>query len=318
MQKTITTQDTAICDFVLALHDGLSEPQKSIPSRFFYDAKGSALFEEITALEEYYPTRTELDILTQNADRIAADAGEHCLLVEFGSGSSTKTELLLGKLQKISGYVPIDVSPTALQDAKQRLLERFPALQVTPIVADFSRKLSLTEIARGSRRVGFFPGSTIGNLLPDDAVCLLSNFREILGRDSLLVVGVDLQKDHATLIKAYNDAQGVTAAFNLNLLERANREARANFDLKSFRHEAIYNSEMNRIEMHLLSQRDQQVTVAGITYDFREGETIHTENSHKYTLEGFSRLCTKAGWEVDRIMTDPKQMFGVFTLHVRT
>jgi dimethylhistidine N-methyltransferase len=316
MQKVTSVADGAICDFVLALHDGLSEPQKSIPSRFFYDAKGSALFEEITALDEYYPTRTELDILRQNADRIAADAGENCLLVEFGSGSSTKTEILLDKLDKPAGYVSIDISPTALEEAKPRLLERYPALRVTAVVADFSRRLSLSGIAEGARRVGFFPGSTIGNLQSEEAVSLLSNFRETLGRDSLLVVGVDLQKDHSTLLKAYNDVQGVTAAFNLNLLERANREARANFDLKSFRHEAIYNSDMDRIEMHLISLRDQEVTVAGIAYTFEKGETIHTENSHKYTLNGFSALCEKAQWRVERIMTDPDHMFGVFVLTI--
>lgn len=313
-----TPQNSAVCDFVLALHDGLSEPQKSIPSRFFYDAKGSALFEDITALEEYYPTRTELSILEHNADRIAADAGKNCLLVEFGSGSSTKTEVLLNKLEKVSGYVCIDISPTALEEAKQRLLERYPTLHVSPIVADFSRKLSLSGVAEGARRVGFFPGSTIGNLRSEEAVDLLSNFRDTLDRDSLLIVGVDLQKEHATLIKAYNDTRGVTAAFNLNLLERANREAGANFDLKLFRHEAIYNTVMNRIEMHLVSLMDQEVTVAGITYAFKKGETIHTENSHKYTIEGFSALCEKARWQVERFMTDPMRMFGVFTLRVAT
>lgn len=320
MQKAISTANGGTSDFVRALHDGLSEPQKNIPSRFFYDANGSLLFADITTLEEYYPTLTELSILEQNADQIAADAGPNCLLVEFGSGSGfgscKKTEILLDKLENVAGYVSIDISPTALLEAEQRRLERYPTLQVSAVVADFSRKLNLSGVAEGARRVGFFPGSTVGNLLSDEVVDLLSNFREILGQDSLLVVGLDLQKDHGTLLKAYDDSKGVTAAFNLNLLERANREAAANFDLSAFQHKAIYNSVMERIEMHLVSLRAQEVTVAGITFDFREGETIHTENSHKYTIEGFTALCLKAGWRVERIMTDPKRMFGVFALKI--
>jgi dimethylhistidine N-methyltransferase len=302
-------------EFVEALHNGMASKPKSIPSRFFYDEAGSELFEEITRLDEYYPTRTEMDILKTQSAQIASELGSNCLLVEFGSGSSLKTELILDKLDAPAGYVPIDISPTALDEATSRLKHRYPKLKVVSVVADFSQPIALPGALSQFRRAGFFPGSTIGNLHPADAIALLSNFRDTLGPNSILLVGIDLQKNIQVLRAAYNDARGVTAAFNLNLLHRANKEADANFDVTAFRHEAIYDEQQGRIEMHLVSKRAQSVTIGGVRYSFEEGEIIHTENSYKYTLDSYRSLAAQSGWRTTCIMTDAKHYFAVF-LHV--
>lgn len=298
-------------DYAHALHAGLAAEQKSIPSRFFYDDRGSELFEQITELEEYYPTRTEIDLLKENASRIADDVGRGCLVVEFGSGSSRKTEIVLDHLEEPAGYVAIEVSAAALAEATERLGARYPKLTIKSLVADFNQNLLLEPLPPHLSVMGFFPGSTIGNFSPLEAEALLRRFRVTLGKTASLIVGVDLQKARDLLIAAYNDSLGVTAEFNLNLLHRANREARASFDVSEFRHQAIYNEEEHRIEMHLISLRNQRVRIGSQEYIFRAGETIHTENSYKYTVKQFSELAIRAGWSVVRTMVDDQALFSV-------
>jgi len=300
--------------FASALIAGLSMPAKAIPCRFFYDAAGSALFERITELPEYYPTRTETAILADHAAELADLAEPGAALIEFGSGSSTKTELLLERMDHLRAYVPIDISGAALSEAKARIAKRHPGLSVLPLEGDFSRPLRLPpEIARSSR-LGFFPGSTIGNLRRGEAVALLANMRRILGDGARLIIGVDLKKDVRRLLAAYDDAGGVTAAFNLNLLARANRELGANFDLKQFSHSATYDVRHGRIDMHLVSRRAQTVCVCGRRFGFLEGERIHTEHSHKYDIQGFHALAAEAGWRPQAVWTDAERLFSVHVL----
>lgn len=301
-------------EFASSVIDGLSKTRKSLPCRYFYDARGSMLFEEITRLPEYYPTRTEAGILKDHADDMVAEIGKDELLVEFGSGSSLKTEILLDRIGPSVAYVPVDVSETALADAKARLAQRYPVLDVRPILADFSRTIALPKDLASRRKTGFFPGSTIGNLSPHEAEGLLKVFGRALGSGSRLIIGVDLKKDPRILVDAYSDAAGVTAAFNLNLLRRINRELGANFDEQSFRHEAIYNPRKGRIEMHLVSVRDQQIDVCNRSFRFRANESIHTENSYKYTIEQFREVARASGWQPNRVWTDAKQQFSVHEL----
>ncbi|MDB5650955.1 MAG: egtD [Hyphomicrobiales bacterium] len=296
--------------FAQAVIDGLSSEQKTLPCRFFYDAIGSELFEEITRVPEYYPTRTEAALLEGSAAGIAARTKPGTVLVEFGSGSSRKTEILLAQMPHLAAYVPIDVSEDALREAQERLAQRFPALEVLPVVGDFGADLHLPRELADAPRLGFFPGSTIGNLVPHDAQALLAQMgRQLDG--GRLIVGVDLRKDLSVLIPAYNDAAGVTAAFNLNLLTRINRELGGDFDLRGFRHDAVWNGEEGRIEMHLVSRRAQEVHLQGHVFSFREGEHIHTENSYKYTLEGFRRVAEGAGWRVTSVWTDARDWFSL-------
>jgi dimethylhistidine N-methyltransferase len=301
-------------EFEAAVLDGLSRPQKTLPCRFFYDARGSELFEEITRLPEYYPTRTEAAILAESSRDMAEGVPDGSVLIEFGSGSSRKTELLLQELPRLGAYVMIDVSKSALDDAKSRLVVRFPALDVRAIVADFSYPVALPADLNDNHRAGFFPGSTIGNLNPVEAQRLLRVFRAVLSPGSRLIVGVDLKKDLSKLLPAYNDAAGITAAFNLNLLARINREITPAFDLDAFGHEAIYNSRDGRIEMHLVSLKDQDVVVGRRCFHFRHGETIHTENSYKYTVRQFQDLARAADWRPSRIWTDREGLFSVHEL----
>ncbi|MFM1813949.1 MAG: Histidine N-alpha-methyltransferase [Pseudomonadota bacterium] len=293
---------------------GLSSPKKSIPSRWLYDARGSELFEEITVLEEYYPTRTERSILEACAPEIAARTPSGSTLIEFGSGSSIKTEILLASLDKLAGYVPIDISEPALVDAVSRIQRRFPDLDVEPLVADFCDPVELPPHLADQPRIGFFPGSTIGNLQPDDAAILLERFAENLRSGGRLIIGVDLQKDVARLEAAYDDSEGVTAEFNLNLLRRLNRELDANFKLTGFKHRAVYNDREHRIEMHLVSRSAQSVSLLGKTFRFAAGETIHTENSYKYTVSGFKALAARAGWNHVQTWMDEKKLFSVHEL----
>jgi dimethylhistidine N-methyltransferase len=286
-------------EFAEAVVEGLSSSPKTLPCRYFYDARGSELFEAITYLPEYYPTRTETAIL-----------------VEFGSGSSRKTELLLAEMLDLAAYVPIDVSDSALAGAKARLEARFPALHVHPILGSFNDDVVYSLDLRSRPKVGFFPGSTIGNLTRPEATKLLAGMARTLGPDGRLIIGVDLKKDPHTLVAAYNDAAGVTAAFNLNLLTRINRELRATFDLTQFRHEAVYNPRQGRIEMYLVSGRPQQAGVIGHTFSFAKGERIHTENSHKYTVEEFHVLAREAGWRPEEVWTDNESLFSVHELVV--
>lgn len=308
------TETVANSDFARALLQGLSAPEKSIPCRFLYDAAGSDLFERITELPEYYPTRTEMGILRACAGEIAADAAPGNVLIEFGSGSSTKTEILLAEMHKIHAYVPIDISKAALSDAYDRIRRRFPDLVVLPVCGDFARPLALPpEIARRPR-LGFFPGSTIGNLANDEAVALLSNMALILGTGARLIIGADLKKDVDTLLRAYDDPAGITAAFNLNLLRRANREFGTKFDVGRFDHLATYDEEHGRVDLYLVSRIDQVVNVLGRRIHFAAGERIHTEHSHKYDIAGFQALAARAGWRALKVWTDPDKLFSVHVL----
>lgn len=301
-------------DFAASVIEGLSRTRKSLPCRFFYDARGSALFEEITKLPEYYPTRTEIAILEAHAAEMAESVPERAVLVEFGSGSSRKTEILLKHVRDLAAYVPVDVSASALDDAKRRLLERFPALSVRPVVGDFSRPLAFPDDLIKAHKLGFFPGSTIGNFSPAAARRLLGAMRDMLSPEGRLIIGVDLKKDARALVRAYNDQDGVTAAFNLNLLARINRELDGFFALDCFHHEAIYDPREGRIEMHLVSIKDQAASVRGRWFRFLAGETIHTENSYKYTISQFLDLARSAGWLPGRVWRDAGNLFGVHEL----
>jgi dimethylhistidine N-methyltransferase len=293
---------------------GLGATPKKLSPKYFYDSRGSQLFEQITQLPEYYPTRTELGILRDNAKAIAAAMPKDAALIEFGAGSATKAKILLNAAPHVSAYVPVDISAEFLTDEARKLERDIPRIEVLPVAADFTLPFELPEALRGRPRVGFFPGSTIGNFDPHDATEFLRQAAQILGPGSLLIVGADLVKDHATLHAAYNDAAGVTAEFNLNLLVRMNRELGGNFDLAAFEHHACFNREKSRIEMHLASRRRQKVRVAGKSFDFRAGETIHTESSHKFTLATFSGLARGAGWTPGAVYTDADQYFSVHVL----
>lgn len=292
---------------------GLSRPQKTLAAKYFYDAAGSDLFEAITELPEYYPTRTELALMRRTAGEMAAAIPAGASLVEFGSGASTKTRLLLDAAPQLAVYAPIDISASALDAAAAAIGRDYPKLAVAPLAEDFTKALALPQAARHPR-IGYFPGSTIGNFTPEEVVGFLSGARRLLGEDARFLVGIDLAKDEATLTAAYDDAQGVTAAFNLNLLARINRELGGDFDLAAFRHQAVWNAEQSRIEMHLVSERDQVVSVAGRRFRFAAGETIHTENSYKFTLEGFAELAAEAGWKLERNWESPAPSFAVVLL----
>ena len=294
---------------------GLSRQPKTLACQYFYDARGSELFEEITRLPEYYPTVVETEILRACAPEFARNVtAQASVLVEFGSGSSVKTEILLAALPGIACYIPIDVSSSALDAAADRLVQRFPRLDVRPVVGDFTRPITIPADIDGLAKIGFFPGSTIGNFAPDEAIRLLAAFRSTLAPGGRLLIGADLKKDLGVLIPAYDDAAGVTAAFNLNLLARINRELGGNFDLGRFRHMIRYDAIKGRIEMHLESVCDQVVTVGSHSYRFRAGETIHTENSHKFTIDEFQSLARKAGWQAQHVWTDERRFFSVHDL----
>lgn len=301
-------------DFADAVTAGLRQTPKSIPSRFFYDAKGSELFERITELEEYYPTNAEIALLDSHADEIADLAGAGVGLVEFGSGSSRKTDKLIEALADLAVYVPIDISDAALTGAVTRLRQRFAELCVIPVHGDFNARLELPRSVRTLKNLGFFPGSTIGNLNHAEACDFLARSRALLGGTGALVVGVDIKKDTQILLPAYNDREGVTAAFNLNLLERINRELGGTFDIDAFTHQVIYNPEYGRIEMHIRSLRAQNIEVEGELFEFREGETIHTENSHKFTVEEFQMLARAAGWKPLKVWTGDQKLFSLHYL----
>jgi dimethylhistidine N-methyltransferase len=293
---------------------GLSARPKRLPPKYFYDATGARLFEEITALPEYYPTRSELAILRAHAPAMARLLPSETALIEFGSGSTRKVRLLLNAAPTVAAYVPVDISAQWLAEEAARLRRDYPELAVLPVAADFTQAFRLSPAIAGLPRAGFFPGSTIGNFEPHQATAFLHHAARILGEDALLIVGIDLVKDVATLTAAYNDAAGVTAAFNLNLLARINRELGADFDLSAFSHQAFYNRERARIEMHLVSRRDQRVKVGGRVIQFRECETIHTENSYKYTAESFGALARRAGWTSVAAWTDTDGYFSVQAL----
>ena len=300
-------------EFARALLDGLRAEPKSAPCKYFYDAEGSALFDRICELPEYYPTRTELGLLTRYGAEISQLIGEDVALIEFGAGSLNKINLLLDALAHPRAYVPIDISGDYLRAMAARLKERRPDLSVLPVVADFPRPLALPLLSDDVRRIGFFPGSTIGNMDNAEALAFLRKAAAMLKGGGLLI-GVDLVKDPAILHAAYNDAAGVTAAFNKNLLVRANRELDAGFDLDAFAHYAFYNPAMRRIEMHLMSLVKQQVSIAGHAIEFAQGETIHTENSHKYTMKDFHALAVRAGFTPRQSWCDEDRLFSIHWL----
>ncbi len=301
-------------DFSRALCAGLRNEPRQVAPKYFYDRQGSALFDRICELPEYYPTSTEFAILRQHATEMAECIGPQAEVIEFGAGSLQKIRLLLGALQRPARFVPIDISAEHLHAQSQRLAAEHPGLLVLPLAGDFSADLALPPPAAGSaRRVGFFPGSSIGNFAPAEALLFLRRCAGWLAGGGLLV-GVDLVKHPALLHAAYNDSQGVTAAFNLNLLARANRELGADFDLSAFHHHAFYEPRHQRIEMHLVSAREQSAQVHGERFDFAEGQTLHTENSYKYTVTGFHALARAAGLLPQAVWTDPQRLFSVHWL----
>jgi dimethylhistidine N-methyltransferase len=299
-------------DFRADVLEGLQREQKSISPKYFYDAAGSALFDAITGLPEYYPTRTELAIMDAHLDEMARLAGPGVSVIEFGAGSGLKTRQLLAGLEDPIAYVPVDISRNHLRESAESIAADFPALEVLPVCADFTRPFQLPQPDRMPlRNLVYFPGSTIGNFTRAEACDLLQVMHTEAAAGGALLIGVDLRKDRRTLERAYNDAAGVTAEFNLNLLERMNRELGADFDAALFEHEATWNAAAGRIEMRLVSRAEQQVTVAGRTIGFEAGEAILTEYSHKYDLDEFAGLAGAAGFGVERVWTDPDAQFSV-------
>jgi dimethylhistidine N-methyltransferase len=296
-------------DSVLA---GLGHAPKTLPCKFFYDARGSALFEEICEVPEYYLTRTEIAILEEYSGAIARHVGAHCRLVELGSGSSRKVRILLHALEAPAAYVPVDISREHLREAAARLAADFPDLPVVAVCADYTRPFRLPPLpGPAGKRVGFFPGSTIGNFEPEAVVRFLSHCAELLGPEGEMLIGVDLKKDPEILEAAYNDRAGMNAAFNLNLLERVNRELGGDIDIGRFEHVAFYNERKGRMELYLKSLADQSATIAGRRFDFAEGELIHTENSYKYAVDEFRDLALRAGFAPVHTWTDRNQLFSV-------
>jgi dimethylhistidine N-methyltransferase len=291
--------------------DGLTRRPRAIPARWFYDHRGSELFEAITELPEYYPTRTETELLRAVADEIAERVGPGRAMVEFGSGSSTKTPIMLQALDP-SAYVPIDISGDFLRESSRALSERFPGLPVFPVEADFMKPIALPAQVRDLPKLGFFPGSTIGNMIPLSSTDLLRAMRTSLGQGAMLLIGMDRIKDTSVLERAYDDAAGVTAQFNLNLLERINRELDGTIPVRAFRHRAIWNDDRARIEMHLEAARDVLFTVEGRPFEMAAGETIHTENSHKYGPRDARLLLRSGGWTPIAEWTDPDDQFALY------
>lgn len=298
---------------------GLSQQQKSLSCKYFYDEHGSKLFDQICELDEYYLTRTEQKIMNQNAADMAVQLGQEVMLVEFGSGSSTKTVVLLENLIDPSAYVPLDISEEHLLNTAIGLKKKFPDLEIIPLVADFTDSFSLpSPKKKASHAAVYFPGSTIGNFTPDEAEQLLVRISSILGPEGGLLVGIDLQKDPAVIHAAYNDQQGVTAKFNLNILQRINNELDANFDLDQFSHLAEYNETLGRVEIWIVSETQQSVNIGEHTVSFDAGEKIFTEYSHKYTIDGFAKLASRSGFVLHKHWTDDDRMFAVLHLVIES
>ena len=289
---------------------GLSASPKAIPPKFFYDTRGSELFDAICELPEYYQTRTEMNILRDCVVELVGYIGPDCLLVELGSGASKKVRLLLEELRP-SSYLGVDISKEFLLESTRLLASDYPWLDVHAACIDFSHTLDVPHCETFDHKVAFFPGSSIGNFDPDDAVKLLRRVAEMMNNDGQLLIGVDLKKDARILNAAYNDAAGITAEFNLNLLDRIRNELDSSIDPESFDHKAFYNAELGRIEMHLVSKRTQSVRVADTIFEFSEGETIHTENSYKYTVDEFAELASAAGFRQQQVWTDESSLFSV-------
>jgi L-histidine Nalpha-methyltransferase len=301
-----------------AVHIGLGRTRKAIPCKFFYDARGSWLFEEICRLPEYYPTRTEVAILEGNSGDIAGEMGPHCRLIEFGSGASQKVRILLQALDRPVAYVPVDISREQLRDAATSLAEDFPSVPVIAVCADYTRPFTLPPLPGSKgKRVGFFPGSTIGNFEPAAAAAFLANYAKVLGPGGEMLIGVDLKKEPEILDAAYNDRAGVTAAFNLNLLERINRELDGDLDIDRFEHVAFYNGAEGRVEIYIRSQADQDAQIAGERFRFAKDELIHTEYSYKYSVPEFREIAARAGFRPVDTWTDPAELFSVHYFRLR-
>jgi len=304
-------------DFREALLRGLSRDQKSVPCKFLYDERGSRLFERICELDEYYPTRTELGIMREHAGEMADRIGPRALIVELGAGSGKKTHLLLEALEDPAAYLPIEISEAALRHCADTIGEAFPDLEIHPICADYTEPLDVPALADSDERtVAYFPGSTIGNFEPGDAAGFLSRIADLCGRGGGMLMGVDLYKSPEIIEPAYNDSEGVTAAFSNNLLRRANREAGADFDLEQFEHRAVFDEEKGRIEISQVSQIPQTVRVGDATFDFEEGEGIAIEYSYKFTPDRFRRLAETAGFRAEEMWTDEDELFSVWCLTV--
>jgi len=305
-------QKTVPVDELEEIIDGLSQSEKMISPKYFYDERGSQLFDEITRLPEYYPTETELGIMRANVDEIASLAGKHASLIEFGSGSSLKTRVLLEHLDELAVYVPVDISEDHLLDSALQIRTEFPGLEVLPVVADFTQPFQLpSPVIMPVRNIVYFPGSTIGNFTHGAALDLLKVMHQEAGEDGALLIGVDLQKDPDIIRRAYNDSTGVTAEFNLNMLRHLNREFDADFDLDAYEHSAEYNEDEGRVEVRLISGQDQEFTVGDRTFSIDENEAILTEYSHKYTLDSFAAMAGAAGFSVKRIWMDAERLFSV-------
>ena len=297
---------------------GLNGAQKTVSPKYFYDDRGSQLFERICALPEYYLTRTEIKIMRQYANEMAAGIGEAASVIEFGIGSGTKTKLLLRSLQDPVAFIPVDISARHLARTSRELGDEFPSIEMLPVAADFTRPISLPEPARpSSRNLVYFPGSTIGNFKIEAAAQLLGVMRAMAGDNGALLIGIDLKKDPAVLHRAYNDREGVTAEFNRNLLTRLNRDFGADFDTRRFEHQAVYDEAAGRIEMRLVSSERQKVTIAGHTIEFQKGEYLLTEYSHKYGLAEFIEVAQAAGFEFRRSWQDSKEWFGILLFDSR-
>lgn len=318
-EKLADQDDLARQEFLKDVVDGLSNRQKTLPCKYFYDERGSNLFEQICELDEYYITRTELALLEQVGNEIAELIGEGATIIEPGSGAGIKVQILLDALLSPSRFIPLEISLDALQTSTQQLKQKYPSLRVIPKQGDFTdqstlQKLPLEE-SQAQGRLVFFPGSTIGNFSAEEAVEVLSNLKLLAGQKGLILIGIDLLKDRSRLLAAYDDSLGVTAEFNKNLLLRINNELEADFDIEEgFRHQALFNEEQSRIEMHLVSLKDQQVSIADQQFQFSEGETIHTENSHKYSQEFIAELATKAGLKITQQWSDSQKDFALFML----
>lgn len=303
-------------DFRSAVVAGLGRHPRTLSPKFFYDARGSALFDAITRLPEYYPTRTEIALVRKHRPEMAELLGHDGLLIELGSGSEAKIEVLLDAL-RARAYMPVDISGQHLHASAQRIAANHPALDVLAVCADYTRPFSLPERVRDLPRTAFYPGSSIGNFEPAAAARLLARVAELLGSDGRLLVGVDLKKDEKRLTAAYNDSQGITARFNLNLLRRIRDELGAQLDIDGFRHHARYNADAGRIEMHLIAIRAQTVVIGEHRFEFVPDDAIHTENSYKYAVEEFIALAASAGFASLRVWQDAERLFSVHCLEVR-